>query len=95
LKGIGEATLTVADINDNAPLFNQIRYEAEIKENLATNSKVLHVNAEDPDAVENGTVVYHILYSVSYNEMVIVFFSSLQPRVIKGYYRVFFLTQSP
>ena len=64
LKGVGEAIVTIIDINDNVPLFDQIRYETEVSENLPFNNRVLQVHADDPDADENGEVVYSILESV-------------------------------
>ncbi|KAH0625313.1 hypothetical protein JD844_033822 [Phrynosoma platyrhinos] len=52
--------VSVQDINDNAPAFNQSRYHALIPENLQPGSSVLQVFASDVDEGENGAVVYEI-----------------------------------
>ncbi|XP_067322476.1 LOW QUALITY PROTEIN: protocadherin-16 [Anolis sagrei] len=50
----------VEDVNDNAPAFNQSRYQALIPENLQPGSSVLRVFASDADRGENGAVVFEI-----------------------------------
>lgn len=52
--------ITVQDINDNAPLFNQSRYHAIISENLQPGSNILQVFATDADEGDNGMVLYEI-----------------------------------
>ena len=50
--------ITVLDINDNAPRFDQSEYTIHIPEDFAVDSVVTteRVRATDPDARENGTV---------------------------------------
>ncbi|XP_056139750.1 protocadherin-16-like [Lampris incognitus] len=52
--------ITVQDINDNAPVFNQSRYHAIISENLQPGSNILQVFATDADEGDNGLVLYEI-----------------------------------
>ncbi|KAF7668307.1 hypothetical protein LDENG_00013580 [Lucifuga dentata] len=61
-KRIGTMTLevTVTDINDHAPVFNQSRYHAIISESLPQGSSILQVFAVDEDEGDNGLVLYEI-----------------------------------
>ncbi|XP_053728138.1 protocadherin-16-like [Synchiropus splendidus] len=52
--------VSVQDINDNAPVFNQSRYHAIITENLQPGSSILQVFATDRDEGDNGVVLYEI-----------------------------------
>lgn len=52
--------VTVQDINDHAPMFNQSRYHAIISESLPQGSEVLQVFATDLDEGDNGLVLYQI-----------------------------------
>lgn len=52
--------VTLLDINDHAPAFNQSRYHAAVSESLAPGSPVLQVYASDADAGANGAVTYEI-----------------------------------
>ncbi|KAL0973120.1 hypothetical protein UPYG_G00199240 [Umbra pygmaea] len=61
-KQMGQMVLdvTVQDLNDNAPVFNQSRYHAIISENLQPGSTILQVFASDDDQGNNGLVLYEI-----------------------------------
>ncbi|KAM9729569.1 protocadherin-16 [Menidia menidia] len=61
-KRMGSMTLevTVTDINDHAPAFNQSRYHAIISESLPQGSSILQVFATDEDEGDNGLVLYEI-----------------------------------
>uniref|UniRef100_A0A8C4HPL9 Protocadherin-16 n=1 Tax=Dicentrarchus labrax TaxID=13489 RepID=A0A8C4HPL9_DICLA len=61
-RRMGSMTLevTVTDINDHAPLFNQSRYHAIISESLQQGSSILQVFATDEDEGDNGLVLYEI-----------------------------------
>ncbi|XP_061073015.1 protocadherin-16 [Conger conger] len=52
--------VTIQDVNDNAPVFNQSRYHATISENLQPGSNILQVFASDMDQGANGQVLYEI-----------------------------------
>ncbi|XP_053312733.1 protocadherin-16 [Spea bombifrons] len=52
--------VSVLDINDHAPVFNQSRYQALISESLPPGSSVLQVYATDADEGQNGEVTYEI-----------------------------------
>ncbi|XP_037398911.1 protocadherin gamma-A10-like isoform X17 [Pygocentrus nattereri] len=55
--------LSVADVNDNPPVFEEQVYSAHVKENNKPGSSVCYVAATDPDWRQNGTVVYSLLPS--------------------------------
>ncbi|KAM6985192.1 protocadherin-16 [Aplochiton taeniatus] len=61
-KRTGSMTLevSVTDINDHAPIFNQSRYHAIISESLPQGSSILQVFASDGDEGDNGLVLYEI-----------------------------------
>ncbi|XP_053734347.1 protocadherin gamma-A12-like isoform X49 [Synchiropus splendidus] len=53
--------LSVADINDNPPVFEEQSYSAYVTENNKPGSSLCSVTARDPDWRQNGTVVYSLL----------------------------------
>ncbi|XP_067374414.1 protocadherin gamma-A11-like isoform X41 [Channa argus] len=53
--------LSVADINDNPPMFEEQSYSAYVTENNKAGSTLCSVNARDPDWRQNGTVIYSLL----------------------------------
>ncbi|KAL0176498.1 hypothetical protein M9458_028828, partial [Cirrhinus mrigala] len=55
--------LTVADVNDNPPVFQEQNYRAHVQENNKPGSSICSVSATDPDWRQNGTVVYSLLTS--------------------------------
>ncbi|XP_042593811.1 protocadherin gamma-A12-like isoform X5 [Cyprinus carpio] len=55
--------LTVADVNDNPPVFQEKSYRAHVQENNKPGSSICSVSATDPDWRQNGTVVYSLLSS--------------------------------
>nr|XP_015817127.2 protocadherin-16 [Nothobranchius furzeri] len=61
-RRVGSLTLevTVTDINDHAPVFNQSRYHAIISESLPQGSSILQVFATDDDEGDNGLILYEI-----------------------------------
>lgn len=52
--------ITLTDINDNAPIFNQTTYKAYISENLPANSVVCQLTATDIDSPKNAIIQYSI-----------------------------------
>ncbi|XP_028445912.1 protocadherin beta-15-like [Perca flavescens] len=53
--------LSVADINDNPPAFEEQSYSAYVTENNKPGSTLCSVTARDPDWRQNGTVIYSLL----------------------------------
>ncbi|XP_063353686.1 protocadherin gamma-A11-like isoform X38 [Pelmatolapia mariae] len=53
--------LSVADINDNPPVFEEQSYSAYVSENNKPGSTLCSISARDPDWRQNGTVVYSLL----------------------------------
>ncbi|XP_044220365.1 protocadherin beta-16-like [Thunnus albacares] len=53
--------LSVADINDNPPVFEEQSYSAYVTENNKPGSTLSSVTARDPDWRQNGTVIYSLL----------------------------------
>jgi protocadherin-16/23 len=60
LRGQMTVNITIQDVNDNQPIFNQSRYFATVPENATVGTSVLQVFATDSDASENGLVEYSI-----------------------------------
>ncbi|XP_059502894.1 protocadherin-16-like isoform X2 [Stegostoma tigrinum] len=52
--------VSILDVNDNAPRFNQTRYYTMISESLQPGSSLLQVFATDMDEGNNGVVIYDI-----------------------------------
>ncbi|XP_062392882.1 protocadherin beta-16-like isoform X6 [Sardina pilchardus] len=55
--------LSVSDVNDNPPIFEEQSYSAYVTENNKPGSSVCSVTARDPDWRQNGTVFYSLLPS--------------------------------
>uniref|UniRef100_A0A6P7GGN4 Cadherin-related tumor suppressor n=1 Tax=Diabrotica virgifera virgifera TaxID=50390 RepID=A0A6P7GGN4_DIAVI len=53
-------TITLTDINDNSPTFNQSSYDAYLSENLPPGSFVFKVIATDIDSPKNAIIEYSI-----------------------------------
>lgn len=53
--------VSVADVNDNPPVFVEAFYRAHVTENNKQGSFVCSVTASDPDWRQNGTVLYSLL----------------------------------
>ncbi|XP_075225232.1 protein dachsous-like [Lycorma delicatula] len=60
LRGCMTVNITIQDVNDNQPIFNQSRYFATVPENTTVGTSVLQVFATDTDAGENGQIEYSI-----------------------------------
>ncbi|KAF5281942.1 hypothetical protein FQA39_LY00466 [Lamprigera yunnana] len=60
LRGEMTVNITIQDVNDNQPIFNQSRYFAVIPENATVGTNILQVFATDNDAAENGQIEYSI-----------------------------------
>ncbi|XP_072533494.1 cadherin-23 [Salminus brasiliensis] len=58
--GIATVNITILDINDNAPIWQDEPYLANVVEMSPINTDVISVLALDPDNGENGTVMYSI-----------------------------------
>lgn len=69
LRGSMTVNITIQDVNDNQPIFNQSRYFATVPENATVGTSVLQVFATDTDAGENGQVEYSINRRQSDREM--------------------------
>ncbi|KAL1434854.1 hypothetical protein MTO96_001739 [Rhipicephalus appendiculatus] len=60
LRGMMTVNITILDVNDNPPAFNQSRYVGRVPENASVGTAVLRVLATDADAGDNGRVRYAI-----------------------------------
>nr|KAF6349081.1 hypothetical protein mMyoMyo1_011648 [Myotis myotis] len=58
LTGSAQVLVTVMDVNDNAPRFQQSEYEVRIFENSDNGTIVIRLNASDPDEGINQEVSY-------------------------------------
>ncbi|KAG7461989.1 hypothetical protein MATL_G00197140 [Megalops atlanticus] len=54
-------TVSVYDVNDNSPVFDQLSYEVTILESEAVNSRFFQVEATDQDSGLNGEIMYDII----------------------------------
>ncbi|XP_036751470.2 protocadherin gamma-B3 isoform X5 [Manis pentadactyla] len=68
--------LIVADVNDNAPIFQQASYAVHVAENNPPGASIAQVSASDPDLGPNGHVSYSIVAS------------DLEPRALRSYVSV-------
>ncbi|XP_039092086.1 protocadherin gamma-A11 isoform X4 [Hyaena hyaena] len=57
-QGAVAIRVVVLDVNDHTPKFTQSVYQVSIPENLSSGTRVLMVNATDPDEGINGEVVF-------------------------------------
>ncbi|KAM9498227.1 protocadherin gamma-A11-like isoform 3-T3 [Salvelinus alpinus] len=55
--------VSVSDVNDNPPVFEEPSYSSYVIENNKPGSSMCSVTARDPDWRQNGTVVYSLLSS--------------------------------
>ncbi|XP_006891271.1 PREDICTED: protocadherin gamma-B1 [Elephantulus edwardii] len=69
-------TLHIADVNDNAPAFQEASYTVHVPENNLPGTSILQVSACDPDMGPNGQVSYSIVAS------------DLEPRALSSYVSV-------
>ncbi|XP_063353783.1 protocadherin gamma-A5-like [Pelmatolapia mariae] len=58
-SGTVNIDITVLDVNDNAPVFNQSVYKATVMENSPRDTYVTAVNASDADFGSNSIVTYY------------------------------------
>ncbi|KAM4748747.1 protocadherin alpha-5-like [Rhinophrynus dorsalis] len=58
LSGTTQLIITVEDVNDNAPVFDQLIYRASLLENALKDTFVIKLNATDLDQAENSEVFY-------------------------------------
>ncbi|XP_034086741.1 protocadherin beta-16-like [Gymnodraco acuticeps] len=58
-SGTVNIDITVLDVNDNAPVFNQSVYKATVTENAPRDTYVTTVNASDQDFGSNSIVTYY------------------------------------
>ncbi|KAM5301570.1 protocadherin gamma-B3 isoform 12-T12 [Glossophaga mutica] len=69
-------TLNIADVNDNAPVFQQSAYLVHVAENNPPGVSIAQVSASDPDLGPNGLISYSIVAS------------DLEPRALSSYVSV-------
>ena len=56
-----EGTLTVSDVNDNAPTFQNLPHTVRVPENAEFGRIVYEVSATDPDSLAGGIITYSIV----------------------------------
>ncbi|XP_028272672.1 protocadherin beta-16-like [Parambassis ranga] len=59
-SGTVNIEITVLDVNDNPPVFNQSLYKATVAENTPIGTYITTVNASDADSGSNGLVTYSV-----------------------------------
>ena len=53
--------VSVRDVNDNRPVFEQRIYNASVRERMPIGSPIANVRATDLDADDNGRVSYSLI----------------------------------
>ncbi|XP_055370186.1 protocadherin Fat 3a isoform X5 [Betta splendens] len=53
-----DVEVKVMDLNDNKPAFEANFYEATVMEGMSVGTKIIQVQAKDPDSEANGQVIY-------------------------------------
>ncbi|XP_055368202.1 protocadherin alpha-2-like isoform X6 [Betta splendens] len=66
-SGTLKIVVHVLDINDNAPIFSQALYKAQVSENAAFQTSIITVRATDLDEGLNGEVVYSFIERGNFN----------------------------
>lgn len=65
-RSIAKVMITISDLNDNAPAFQQAVYYAAVNAMANINDFVTNVTASDPDFGLNGSLTYYIRASNLY-----------------------------
>ncbi|KGL75971.1 Protocadherin-23, partial [Tinamus guttatus] len=60
LNSTATVLITVQDVNDNPPLFNNLEYHIHVKESIAIGSRITEVAASDCDVGANAEITYTI-----------------------------------
>ena len=61
LSSMVPVTITLTDVNDNAPRFTPASYEVHIREDLPIGTVVMTITAHDPDLGSGGVVRYSLI----------------------------------
>lgn len=72
--------ITITDVNDNTPKFENIEYDVEITENSVTSGQegfLLKVHAEDKDIGDNGRITYNL--TNGFNSLLVLKHVELNP----------------
>lgn len=60
-RALATLTVTLTDVNDNAPVFDRAAYEAFLPENSSPQTSVFRVRARDADSAKNAVVQYSVV----------------------------------
>ena len=61
LSSLKTIQISIADVNDNPPVFDDSSYRTYVPENVKSGHILCSVSARDPDWRQNGTVMYSLL----------------------------------
>ncbi|CAL8237301.1 unnamed protein product [Arctogadus glacialis] len=61
LSSVKVVHISIADVNDNPPVFEEQSYSSYVPENNKPGHSLCSVKAHDPDWRQNGTVIYSLL----------------------------------
>ncbi|KFV82454.1 Protocadherin-23, partial [Struthio camelus australis] len=61
LNSTATVLITVLDVNDNPPVFNNLEYHIHVKESVPIGSPITEVSANDCDAGANAEITYAII----------------------------------
>lgn len=81
---IANISITVLDMNDNVPVFDNASYSVNVSENAPVNYSLITVTATDADSSSNGLITYDIVenhsngpFGINPNDGSIILLSSL------------------
>ena len=60
LASTANVTVTLLDVNDNAPSFTQTSFNGSVVENAVDGTPIVQLSADDPDEGANGTVTFSL-----------------------------------
>ncbi|XP_040200794.1 protocadherin gamma-B1-like isoform X16 [Rana temporaria] len=68
LSSVKVVYLDLADVNDNAPIFEKLAFTAFVPENYLPGASIFHIQAKDIDSEENAKLTYFIVSNSNGND---------------------------
>ncbi|XP_069510242.1 protocadherin gamma-C3-like isoform X5 [Ambystoma mexicanum] len=75
LKTEKKIQVQLSDVNDNAPISQQLSYDVYVTENNSPGVPIFNISASDPDANQNGRLSYSILENGNPGDVALRYFS--------------------
>lgn len=83
IRNTVQLIVNIEDVNDNAPVFTQTRYEAQLLENKLDFENTLRIEARDSDlvATNNSQIEYLLMGDLAYNFSIDSVSGVIKPRI--------------